>query len=485
MASKNYFVFKEIAKWKVEAKLEDPERYFYKSLDVEELLDGDKCFVIGRKGTGKTAIASYLRRRSGYDHFASLLTLKNFPFRSLYEYKDKGYFSPNEFITFWKYLIYTKLLYLICDNEKTPEELRREIEKNIPNNAQEVMAKSVERTMSKSFSVGFASFKAGLGFSKNSEKNELDWIDRVDALEEIIFKYIDCSKYFIVFDELDEDYRYQSVMQTDRPYAELITGLFKAAQDVKSRFSENGFNVTPVVFLRDDIYSIISDHDKSKWNDLAIELKWTRYTIQALIAHRIARAIDPQAVNSNFGSTWHRIFSNDNVDYGGMRKKSMSSYEWITRQTLLRPRDYIRYLKICAKKAYEADNHLILPKSVTTQSKIYSSAFRQEFVDEIHTILPDIEKIFLVFTRIKKAYLKPSDFIEAYAQTVKEGWERPNDSAEYILNILFVFSVIGNQTNSGTHHEKNIFRYLDPDSELNMNLSLIIHPGLHKSLQIY
>ena len=193
MASKNHFVFKEIAKWKVEAKLEDPERYFYKSLDVEELLDGDKCFVIGRKGAGKTAIASYLRRRSGYDHFASLLTLKNFPFRNLYEYKDKGYFSPNEFITFWKYLIYTKLLYLICDNEKTPEELRREIEKNIPNNAQEVMAKSVERTMSKSFSLCFASFKAGLGFSRDSEKNELDWIDRVDALEEIIFKYIDGS----------------------------------------------------------------------------------------------------------------------------------------------------------------------------------------------------------------------------------------------------------------------------------------------------
>lgn len=402
MPSDNYEVFREIAKWKVEAKLEDSERYFYKSFDVEELLDGDKCFVIGRKGTGKTAIASYLKKRSGYDHFASLLTLKNFPFRSLYEYKDKGYFAPNEYITFWKYLIYTKLLYLICENEKTPEELRRAIEKNIPNKAQEVMAKSVERTMSRNFSLGFATFKAALGFTKSHDKNDLDWIERVDALEEIIFEYIDDSKYFIIFDELDEDYRYQSIMQAERPYSELLTGLFKAAQDVKSRFSEKGCNVTPVVFLRDDIYSIISDHDKSKWNDLAIELKWTKYTMQSLIAHRIARAIDPHAQNSNFGTTWHRIFSNKPITYGAMRKKTISSYDWITKHTLLRPRDYIRYLKICSKKAYDADNYSIFPASITTQSKVYSTAFKQEFIDEIHTILPDIDKIFLILSRMKK-----------------------------------------------------------------------------------
>lgn len=485
MASKNKQLFREIAKWKVEAKLEDSERYFYKSLDVEELLEGEKCYVIGRKGTGKTAIANYIKKRSGHDHFSAVLTLKNFPFKNIYEYKDDRHFAPNEFITFWKYVIYTKLLYLICENEKTPQDLRRAVEDCIPSTVSEAMSRNIERTMSRNFSLGFASLKASLGFSKGREKNEVSWIDRVDALEDIILQHIDDSKYFIVFDELDEDYRYQSIMETERPYAELLTGLFKAAQAVKSKFDEEEKKVTPIVFLRDDIYSIITDHDKSKWNDLCINLQWSAYTIQALIGHRIVRAQHPEAVFSSFGNAWYKIISNEPIYYGGMRKKSLSSYEWITRQTLLRPRDYIRYLKICAKKAYEADDDLIKPQSITTQAKTYSSGFRQEFIDEIHTLLPDIERIFRIFTIINKAYLKPDEFIENYNKESKEGWVRNNDSAEYVLNILFVFSVIGNQTQSGTNYEKNMYRYLNPEADLDLSRTIVIHPGLQKALQIF
>lgn len=485
MEKENNSVYKEIARWKAEAKLEDTERYFYKSLDIEDLLNGEKCYVIGRKGTGKTAIASYIKKRSGHDHFAVSLTLKNFPFNSLYEYKDNRFPSPNEYITFWKYLIYTKLLYLLCENEKTPAELRDAVIKTIPNDAKEVIAKSVTRTMSRSFSFGFASFRAALGFSKNSEKNDLDWVSRVEALEEIIIKYIDGSKYFVIFDELDEDYRYQSIMQSDRPYLELLTGLFKASQDIKSVFEERGHKVTPVIFLRDDIYSLISDHDKSKWNDLAIELQWTQYTIRSLIAYRISRAFDQNAEYQQFGKVWYKIISREPINYGGERKKSTTAYDWITNQTLLRPRDYIRYLQICSKKAYEANDHIIKPTGITTQSKKYSSAFRQEFIDEMHTVMPDVKKIFSILTKIKKGHLRPSEFINAYEEEDKSNWERKDDSAEYALNLLFLFSVIGNQARGGSSSETNVFRYLNLESELDIDRTIMVHPGLLKSLQIF
>ena len=46
-------ILEEIEDWKLEAKLESSERYFYHTRIVDRIAAGKKCFVIGRKGTGK------------------------------------------------------------------------------------------------------------------------------------------------------------------------------------------------------------------------------------------------------------------------------------------------------------------------------------------------------------------------------------------------------------------------------------------------
>ena len=43
------------------------------------------------------------------------------------------------------------------------------------------------------------------GISKKTK--ELSWIEKADILEEIIEKYADNSYYYVLIDELDEDYR--------------------------------------------------------------------------------------------------------------------------------------------------------------------------------------------------------------------------------------------------------------------------------------
>jgi len=49
--SDNKNLLTEIAKrWKLDAKLEDTDRYFYSQNEVDDILSGEKCYVIGRKG---------------------------------------------------------------------------------------------------------------------------------------------------------------------------------------------------------------------------------------------------------------------------------------------------------------------------------------------------------------------------------------------------------------------------------------------------
>lgn len=106
----------EIRNWKLEAKFEDTEKYFYEFSAVDRLTSGDKFFVVGRKGTGKTAISEYLRKINKYDVFAEKLTFKNFPFNELYLRRDDKFILPNQYITLWKYLIYSFVCKLMAKN---------------------------------------------------------------------------------------------------------------------------------------------------------------------------------------------------------------------------------------------------------------------------------------------------------------------------------------------------------------------------------
>ncbi|MCC8345143.1 hypothetical protein LNN35_20485 [Pseudomonas stutzeri] len=472
--------FKEISGWKLDAKLEDNDRYFYLAPDVESLLRGERAYVIGRKGTGKTAIASFIKKKKDYCHFAISLTLKNFPFNQLYAFSDNRYTSPNEYITIWKYIVYVNLLYLMVDNEGVDAGLRAAVKKVMPCDPKAALSRKLNVWTSAAFNIGFSELSAGLDISRTSESVDLNWVERTQVLEQVIFEKIDTSSYFILFDELDEDYKYQSIFGENKQYLDLISGLFKAVQDIKSISIERGVNVNPVIFLRDDIYDLIQDPDKTKWGDLAVDLKWNKSEMQSLIAHRLARAAGANAKKVFFGETWHEFFARESIKVGLGREKEISIYDWITKNTLLRPRDYIKYLQLCAKKAYEANYRLVRASTLTMQDITYSSYLRGELVDEIHSILPDIVNIFDLISKLGKAHFSVDDFSSAYQKAYESG-EVKNKNPRYVLNILFFFSVIGNHFSDN----KIVFRYMNREASLNLDCALVVHRGLYKSLQLF
>ena len=84
-------VLSEISeKWKLEAKQEDNMRYFFHVKEAAKVLSGEKFYVVGRKGSGKSAISQYIlnlcneNASTGYKIFTEQLSFKNFPFNELY-----------------------------------------------------------------------------------------------------------------------------------------------------------------------------------------------------------------------------------------------------------------------------------------------------------------------------------------------------------------------------------------------------------------
>lgn len=260
--------------WKLEAKLEN-SKYFYNLNEVNKIISGEKLFIIGRKGSGKSSICEHIVNQREHNVFSKKLSFKNFPFNDLYHLQNmRSYTEPNQYITLWKYLIYSTICQLMVSNENIDSSLRVELEKIYPKNSIDSLSRTINMWTSAEFGANILGQGGTIKVGRDVRENQSNWIDRVNILEDIINAYCDGSKYFIVFDELDEDYREIKEEGSQNNYSYLLTSLFKAVQDIK--YNINIENIFPIVFLRDDIYGLIKDSDKNKWEIISLILNGPR-----------------------------------------------------------------------------------------------------------------------------------------------------------------------------------------------------------------
>lgn len=474
-------IAKRIAEnWKLDARFEDNTRYFYNYDEVDLILNNKKCYVIGRKGAGKTAICEHILKSSGYNYFSEKLGFKNFPFKELYGLGNGKYTQPNQYITIWKYLIYSTVCRLMVGNENVSAEVREMLEKLYPQNDLKLLSRRISEWTSAEFGATVLGTGGSVKISRQVNENSIPWIEKTDILEDIIMNHCDDSKYYIVFDELDEDYR-DIAGEDSNQYIALLTSLFKAVQDVKATFLDSKTHIMPVVFLRDDIYALINDSDKNKWSDLKLEIEWSKERLKSLLAYRISKDCGDGSTILPFNQAWEMIFTKYPISYGTSHAKKMHSFDFIANSTHLRPRDFIRYIQCCCYETVNKNDLYIKNGTIKFEDRAFSNYLKDEIKDEVFPLLPDIEIIFQVLSNLRKWNFSVNEFITEYNKYVKTG-KIQEKNTDFVLDTLYNFSVIGNQDK----HHKDIFyfKYLHTNMTYNKNENIVIHRGLFKALQI-
>lgn len=471
-------LLQEISNWKLEARLEDNDRYFYHHVSFKQLESGDRSYVIGRKGTGKSAIAQYLSRKVSPKTFSRTLTFGHFPFNELYQHSHKSYNAPNQYITLWKYLIYSSAAKLLIKNEAVDGAIRDKLALVYgEDDIKTTLASQISRWTSSAFNFSILGTGAGGTRNRVSEDNVTPWTDRVEILERLLLQHMDDSTYFIVFDELDEDYNRGAYTESEPKYAQLLTSLFKAVLSVRAVFRDHNLRLQPVVFLRDDIYYALQDADKTKWSDLKLDLEWSDVKIKNLLAFRLSRAFSLHSQASPFSHAWSTAFSNGRIQIGN---RNVDAFRYISEQTHMRPRDYVKYLQVCAEEAIHLGRAHITPEIVKRSAKAFSNYLRSELEDEIHAILPDIKLILDVFSKERKQILSVAEFSSAY-QVAMKPTNKTSENVEKVLQILFHFSVIGNQPRQ---MNTQFFKYQNSEARFNFKEKIALHKGLFKALQV-
>ena len=346
---------------------------------------------------------------------------------------------------------------------------------------QETIENMIKKYTVKGFGLNIAT--AGINIDREKNNTEIEWLDYIELFEKIVIKNIDKSKYYIIFDELDEDYKNFEDDEEEKRYFDLLTGLLKAVQDVRSIFKRYDLKIYPIVFLRSDIYARIHYSDKNKWSDLLLKIFWNEEKIKKLIRHRLNIVFGTSELS--FNKCWEKIFGTEKVGYGNKQQKRMNSFDYILRSTHKRPRDIIRYLQLCANgmlHRHEKNmNFFITPNLIKQVDDEFSEYLKNEIIDEIYSELPDYEEVFSILSLIRKQTFNLQDFMEYYKQRIEQGANLNKDPKE-ILKILFEASVIGNVPKIAN---RNIFKYESYSAKFNFNEKIIIHRGLYKAFQIY
>lgn len=158
--------------------------------------------------------------------------------------------------------------------------------------------------------------------------------------------------------------------------------------------------------------------------------------------------------------------------------KVKSAWAYIANSTFERPRDIVKFLKLCKKQTSSGRlDFAIIDKAELA----YSNWFYNELRDEIHSHLPIWKESLSCMTRIGKGYFSANTFLKVLKEDKKVSkWLSTNQKdAEEIVASLFEFGVIGNHDG-----RRWLFKYKDDDLVWNPSMRIISHFGFKKKLRL-
>lgn len=147
----------------------------------------------------------------------------------------------------------------------------------------------------------------------------------------------------------------------------------------------------------------------------------------------------------------------------------------------MRPRDVISYFRECAKITNEFGANKISSDYFSLVNRSYSDRLRQELIDEVQGAVPQIEEVFHAISEIRKQVFSMDELRIRYEEIVSSGRIDTPLTFEQIVEILFHFSIIGNQPKQ---HSARIFKYIYNNSRLSINEKITLNKGLLQSFQI-
>lgn len=465
-----------------EEKLYAPELLEDAYVDINNILEKiqrpEKFLVIGPKGAGKTALSSKLQLmgKKTWNVFVDDDELEQFEFNLLDKSGGEKGQSIGGAITVWQLLLSIRILPLLLSDEKLKllnpkiEQLNSSLQK-YGLTSSESLINIVQYTSRRGI---FGKIKSAISEVRGelTEEENYKLKDPAAIFNSIkeVFSTITPgdSSYYLVLDGLDHPLR------KGRSNAPYIADLINSVRYLNIYFQQLGLNAKVIILLRDEVLQIVPDPNLTKRIiDNGVPLTWFE-NVRSPLETNLLRIIENRASLAGFDvdikELWFQWFPE--------KINNSNSYDFVLKNTRFLPRDLISFFR-------ELQNLKVNPpfrrEDVLAALNNYSDWFLQELSDgvvglikeEVRTELPDIISDLGREFELKEFKTK----LEEYGISSES-------SAEQILRDLFNTSWVGNIWKTERNSDRYSWKHRKRNSKINLRKTIIVHPGLWKTLNL-
>jgi len=465
------------------------ENYYLQTDQYLRASRGEINLVVGRKGSGKTALFIRLRDTTRADKRNIVVDLKPESYQLL-KLKDEildhlAEGSKQHLITaFWEYLILLEVTYKLLEKDRNSHRFNHNI-RDLYEKLENVY-KGSEGISEGDFSERIIQLSQHLSENYSSKivegdnhkltaqtLTELLYSHDLRSLKETISQYLEHKhSVLVLFDNLDKSWSTIGVDSTD---AITLRCLIDAGRKVERDMQKRGHEFRCIVFVRNDVYQHLMANSTDYGKEMRATLDWSDpELLRELLRLRLVSNLDNEYEHACFQDIW-AVLSESHV-FG----EETSSF--LIDRSLMRPRNVLKLFNHARAFAVNLRKEKIEKEDFHKGLKAYSQDLLIELDRELSDVFPEAKNLLYYFidsTSIISAQQLNNVMSEAHI---------PNDRQELIRDFLLYHGVIGLHLKTKDQYifdvGYDLKQMLIRISRLGAEASFVLNPAFAPALEI-
>ena len=355
---------------------------------IQQIATAGKFIILGRKGCGKTAIGEHIINSANNDPntFACFIRKNQISLERIVQAEtDKEITVQHLF----EWIILTRLLVLISENQKAPTKYAKEIANFLKINSGYVNIDKYQITeviKEKGFEVSVEQLKrlcgkGGFHWNRSNKETKAPFYQILPNLKDVVGKIIEedvGNSYCLIFDDLDINFKSYSKTNLDE-----LLDLIRIAKDYNNNFFRTrSCDSRVLILLRNDISKYLQYHsaDSAKiFASYSIELNWCdgirmnedEWKIKKFINKRLSNAFDEISYPYKSNNPWDNFLDPNDWD-------RTSSFKYVLDHTFYRPRDFLSLFSEVGQREYDLPLSLLMQRQLCSLKMLLQKSKSKE-----------------------------------------------------------------------------------------------------------
>lgn len=436
--------------------------HFIKTPIVDRILSGRKYLVLGRKGSGKSALFKQLPDVVDPSVIVLNLTPDAYAWSSLQAYEEQGIRSDHAHETAWLLTIAVQIAERLTrdgmewsnDQFRSAALLRRFVESNFAGGSKLVDVADGLRRGVDQFDVSAFGFGVGITRGASPPNRRPLTPQIISALLDEISVLLTTVRIVVQFDRIDDDW------QGNDGDRSLIIGLLRATKEINDRFARAGLRSRVILYLRTDIYDSLNYDHMDKFRQVEERISWNTSSLENLISARLPGDLTVE----------------DILEQAPMRGGARN-IDYLIRRTFFRPREVLQYLQLALDEASGQD--FIWNDDIQAVEQQFSQWKVTDLKLEYAKAVPELPRLIDALQQVSSP-LSDLDALQAHLYEKVPDIVAAHD-VHWCVRQLWTVSAIGSRLNN-----TGSVRFTSTDATFAVPAQgrIYIHYGLMKALNV-